>query len=50
MIYLCPPNTLRSVERAWKRIRAEDFERLVVQPLTLDDIQLPYLKATIAAA
>ena len=50
MIYLCPPNTLRSVQRARRRIRAEDFERLIVQPLTLDDIQLPDLRATIAAA
>ena len=41
VVYLCPPNTLRSVERARKRIRAEDFERLIVQPLTLDHIQLP---------
>ncbi len=41
VIYLCPPNTLRSVQRARRRIRAEDFERLIVQPLTLDDIQLP---------
>ncbi len=41
VIYLCSPETLRFVERALKRIRAEDSGRLIVRPLTLPDIQLP---------
>jgi hypothetical protein len=41
VIYLCPPTTLRSVERARKRIRAEDLSLIIVEPLNLRDIQLP---------
>jgi hypothetical protein len=41
VIYLCPTETLHSVERALQRIRAEDSSRLIALPLTLTDIQLP---------
>jgi hypothetical protein len=50
VIYLCPPRTLRYVQRALTRIRMEDSDLIVAHPLTLPDLSLPRRASDLSGA